>query len=89
MKIFSLSKIEKLKLIGQSIRAATGVVGGSLILSEAKPYLTIAILAVGAVANEVVGFIKEKENQQSQSTLEDAVISDHAKDIPTQDPKHD
>ncbi len=62
MKIFSLSKIEKLKLIGQSIRAATGVVGGSLILSEAKPYLTIAILAVGAVSNEVVSFIKEKEN---------------------------
>ncbi len=63
MKIFSLSRIEKLKLIGQSIRAATGVVGGSLILSEAKPYLTIAILAIGAVSNEIVSFIKEKENK--------------------------
>ncbi len=63
MKIFSLSKIEKLKLIGQCIRAATGVVGASLILTEGYPYLTLSILAVGAIANEVVSFIKEKENQ--------------------------
>lgn len=63
MKIFSLSKIEKLKLIGMCIKAATGIAGGSLVLSEGHPYLTIAILATGAIANEVVSFIKEKENQ--------------------------
>lgn len=63
MKIFSLSKIEKLKLIGQCIRAATGVVGASLILTEGYPYVTLSVLAVGAIANEVVSFIKEKENQ--------------------------
>jgi hypothetical protein len=69
MKIFSLTKIEKLKLIGTCIKAATGIAGGSLVLSEGHPYLTIAILAIGAVASEVVSFIKEKENAQN---LEDA-----------------
>ena len=63
MKIFSLSKIEKLKLIGLCIKGATGIVGGSLILSEGHPYMSIFILALGAVANEFVSFIKEKENE--------------------------
>ena len=65
MKIFSLSKIEKLKLIGLCIKAATGIIGGSLVLIEGYPYLATAILALGAVANEVVSFIKEKENDKS------------------------
>ncbi len=65
MKIFSLSKIEKLKLTGQCIRAATGVIGASLIIAEGHPYLTLFILALGAIANEAVSFIKEKENQVS------------------------
>lgn len=63
MKILSLNKVEKLKLIGQSIRAATGVFGTSLILSEGHPYVTISILAIGAIANEVVSFLKERENK--------------------------
>jgi len=62
MKIFTLSKIEKLKLIGLCIKGATGIIGGSLILVEGHPYLTVCILALGGVANEVVSFIKEKEN---------------------------
>lgn len=64
MKIFSLSKIEKLKLIGLCVKAATAIVGGSLILTEGHPYLSVAILALGGVANEIVSFIKEKENKQ-------------------------
>lgn len=81
MKILSLSRIEKLKLMGQCIRAGSGVIGGSLILSEAKPYITLAILAIGAVANEVVSFIKEKENilavQDAQSeSIPDSTIPD-------------
>lgn len=63
MKIFSLSKIEKLKLIGLSVKAATGVIGGSLILSEARPYVSITVLAIGAICDQIVSFIKEKENQ--------------------------
>ena len=65
MKIFKLSRFDKLKLIGLSIKAATGIVGGSLVLVEGYPYLATAILALGAVANEVVSFIKEKENDKS------------------------
>jgi hypothetical protein len=65
MKIFSLSKIEKLKLIGLCIKGATGIVGGSLILVEGHPYLSISILAIGGVENEVVSFIKEKENENN------------------------
>ena len=67
MKITGLSKIEKLKLIGLCVKAATAIIGGSLILVEGHPYLSIAILAVGAVANEVVSFIKEKENKMNTS----------------------
>jgi len=63
MKLMGLTKIEKLKLIGQCIKAATAIVGGSLILVEGHPYLATSILAIGAVANEIVSFIKEKENK--------------------------
>ena len=69
MKIFSLSKIEKLKLIGLCIQAVTGVVGGSLILTEGYPYTTLGVLALGAVANQVVSFIKEKENEANQAVV--------------------
>ena len=62
MKILTLSKLEKLKLAGLCIQAVTGVIGGSLILSEGYPYTTLAVLAIGALANQVVSFIKEKEN---------------------------
>lgn len=67
MKIFSLSKIDKLKLIGLSIKAATGIIGGSLVLVEGHPYLATGILALGAVANEIVSYIKEKENQANET----------------------
>jgi len=64
MKITGLSKIEKLKLIGLCIKSVSAIAGGSLILSEGHPYITIGILAIGGVANEIVSFIKEKENKQ-------------------------
>ncbi len=64
MTLTGISKIEKLKLIGLCIKAATAIVGGSLILTEGHPYWSIAMLALGAIANEVVSFIKEKENKQ-------------------------
>ena len=66
MKIFSISKIEKLKLTGLCIQAVTGVIGGSLILAEGYPYTTLAVLAIGAVANQIVSFIKEKENEYNE-----------------------
>lgn len=74
INIFSLSKIERLKLIGRCIQAVTGVAGGSLILIEGHPYATIVVLSIGALANEVVSFIKEKENQINNSKPEETVI---------------
>ena len=65
MKTLLLTRFDKLKLTGLCIKAASGIVGGSLILSEAKPYLTLAILAVGGIANEVVSFLKDKENSRN------------------------
>jgi len=64
MKITGLTRVEKLKLIGQCVKAATAIVGGSLILVEGHPYLATAILAIGGVANEIVSFVKERENKQ-------------------------
>ncbi len=72
MKIFSLSRIEKLKLIGLCIKSVTAIAGGSLVLTEGHPYITLAVLSIGGVANEVVSFIKEKENQSLLDSANDA-----------------
>lgn len=56
-----LTSYEKYKLLGLMIKAATGVIGGSLILTEKHPYASLLILAIGAAANEWVSFIKDKE----------------------------
>lgn len=63
MKLQGLTRVEKLKLIGMCIRAATAITGGSLVISEGHPYIALSILATGAVANEIVSFIKERENE--------------------------
>lgn len=61
------NKIDILKLIGLSIKAASGVIGGSMILEQTKPYLTLTVLAIGAVANEIVSAIKEKEYKKNSN----------------------
>lgn len=63
MKILKLNKIEKLKLVGLCIKSITAIAGGSLILVEGYPYLTLMILSIGGIANEIVNFIQEKENK--------------------------
>lgn len=70
-KILTLSKLEKLKLTGLCIKSISAIAGGSLILTEGHPYITLAVLSVGGVANEIVSFIKEKENQRLASNAED------------------
>jgi hypothetical protein len=67
-KEFILSKLDKLKLVGLCIKSVTAVIGGSLILTEGHPYTTLCVLAVGAIANEVVSFIKEKENDRDSDS---------------------
>lgn len=73
-KLLTISKIETLKLIGICIKSATAIIGGSLILVEGHPYLSIAILALGGVANEVVSFIKEKENEKNTTNNDTITI---------------
>lgn len=65
-----ISKFDKFKLIGLCIKAVTGVIGGSMVLVEGHPYLTLAVLAIGALANEIVSFIKDKENKGNISPNE-------------------
>lgn len=67
-KVLNLSKFEKFKLIGLCIKGATGIIGGSLIIAEGHPYLSLTVLAIGAVANEFVTFIKDKENENNTPT---------------------
>jgi hypothetical protein len=61
MTLKNFSDYDKFKLISLCIKAATGVIGGSMILQNTRPYATLIVCALGAVANEVVNFIKEKE----------------------------
>jgi len=69
----TLTKIDRLLLIGNCIKAVTAVVGGSMVISNDHPYITLSILAIGAIANEVVSYIKNKaygaliNNQEDQN----------------------
>jgi hypothetical protein len=63
------SRYDKLKLIGLSIEAFSGVIGASLIMSQKYPIITVIVLAVGAVANRVVSYMKEKEAKNIVSNL--------------------
>lgn len=46
------------KLIALCVKSITAILGASAILSEQKPYITLGILCVGAVANEIINFYK-------------------------------
>lgn len=46
------------KVIALCVKALTGVLGASAILTEQKPLTSLAILAVGAVVNEVINLYK-------------------------------
>lgn len=58
---YDRGKSKKIKLIALCIKAITGVLGASMILTEQHPYLSIAILCCGAVANEILNFIHEEQ----------------------------
>ena len=66
-KIFT--KLEKFKLIGLCIKGSTAVFGGSLILVEGHPYLTLAILAIGGAANEIIIALEKKENANKPTSI--------------------
>lgn len=54
-------KSRKIKLIALCVKAVTGILGASMILTEQRPYLTLIILSIGAIANEVLNFISKEE----------------------------
>ena len=55
------TKYDKYKLVGLIIKSVTGIIGGSLILTDNHPYITLIVLSIGAAANEGVSFLKDKE----------------------------
>lgn len=57
------NKSRKIKFITLCIKTVTGILGASMILTEQKPYLTLIILSVGAIANEVLNFINTEEQK--------------------------
>jgi hypothetical protein len=46
------------KLLALIVKAVTGTIGASLVLEQNHPYLALTVLALGAVANEVINFYK-------------------------------
>lgn len=51
---------DKWTFAAYAVKAVTGVVGTSLVLEQNHPYLTVFVLAIGAVANEAITFYKLK-----------------------------
>lgn len=69
MKYKNLSKYEKLKLIGLTIKGVFGTIGASLVLEQNHPYIALTVLAIGAGANEIISFLKDREHgTENQST---------------------
>jgi hypothetical protein len=55
---YGSNKTNRAKLIALCIKSITGVVGASLVIEQNHPYLALSVLALGAVANEVINFYK-------------------------------
>lgn len=58
-----LSSLDKYELLALIIKGVTGVIGGSLVLNEGHPYITLGILAIGAASNEYLAFMQRKINK--------------------------
>ena len=52
-----------LLLIANIMKAITGVIGASLILTEEHPYFALATLAAGAGVNEFLLFVEKTRNR--------------------------
>jgi hypothetical protein len=53
----------KLMLLALVIKAITGVVGASLVLTETHPYLALSALSLAAAANEFILFVEKEKNR--------------------------
>ncbi len=68
---YERGKSKRIKLLAVCIKSVTGVLGASAILTEQRPYITLTILCIGAVANEVLNFINtETEENNSENPIQ-------------------
>lgn len=67
---YDRGKSKKIKLLALCIKSVTGVLGASMILTEQRPYLTLAILCAGAIANECLNFMSQEENNNNSTNHE-------------------
>lgn len=69
VKNYEKGKSKKVKFIAVCIKAVTGVLGASMILTEQRPYLTLIILCIGAVANEITNFYSQEEQDENSMAI--------------------
>jgi uncharacterized membrane protein YhfC len=53
------TKMNGLELVALCIKALTGIIGGSMVLEQNHPYITLAVLGIGAVSFEIVNYMKK------------------------------
>ena len=62
-----MKKHDKIVLASRIVKAATGAIGAQMILDNANKYGILTVLAVGAIANEILSFYKEKEYKSTKN----------------------
>ena len=51
----------KWAFIAFAVKSVTGILGGSLVLTNEHPYLSLMVLGIGAIANEAIDFFDLKK----------------------------
>lgn len=51
----------KWAFVAFAVKSVTGILGGSLILTNEHPYLSLLVLGIGAIANEAIDFFDLKK----------------------------
>lgn len=54
-------------LVFQCIKVVSGVIGTSLVFTQKYPIATVAVLALGAAANEIIAHSKNQTNDSTDS----------------------
>jgi len=57
-----MEKLELLKLASKVVKAMSLTATGSAVMSGANPWITLLILCIGAGADAILSYLKEKEN---------------------------
>lgn len=59
-----ISKKKKIKLAANIIKASIVIIISSAAIEQVNPYIIVALSVLGGVADKVVSFIKELDNDQ-------------------------